>query len=427
MKILNVASFVMLILSVVFILINLFASEFAVKIIANGFEEETLNLAIKLTRITCFCILFIALSYVLNGFLQCKEKFFWTSFSGSYTSLIIIILTIFNVKKIELYALAWVLGAICQFITVYISSKKSGYSLKVSFDKSNNIYIKKILYLSLPLMISYSIQQINVIVDKSLASSLFVGAVSSLNYANIIIVAVTAIFITSIVTVRYSKMARINDDRKFIEYVNKTINIMSYIMIPITFVIMLFSKSIIHILFLGGEFDFISLDNTYKALICYSVGLIFISYRDILVRVCLVKNNSKLPMISNIIAVILNIILNAILSKYYSHLGLALATSISLFISMIILMFLVKKKYGNIFEKNNVKNIIKVFIAMIAIGMIVFFLNNYFDEIIISSKIINIVYCLIVGFSFVMLYLVIMKILKIDCIKELKQFLNDND
>lgn len=426
-KILTVASFVMSILSIIFILINLCAAEIVVKVVAQGFDEKTLGLAVSLTRITCFCILFISLSYVLNGFLQYKEKFFWTSFSGTYTSLIIIILALLGVKKIELYALAWVLGALLQFITVYYVSKKNGYKLKILFNKEDKIFIKDILYLSVPLMISYSIQQINVIVDKSIASSLFVGAVSSLNYANIIIVAITAIFITSIVTVRYSKMARIEENKDFIEFTKKTIDLMSYIMIPITFVIILFSKSIINILFVGGEFDLIALDNTYKALICYSLGLIFISYRDVLVRVCLVKDNSKIPMISNILAVILNVILNIILSKYFSHLGLALATSISLFISVVVLMTLVKRNYGNIFDRNNVNNAIKVILTSLLLSIFVILLNNYFNEIIMSSKFTNLIYCIIIASIFIILYLIIMKLLKTDCITEIKRCLKDRE
>lgn len=424
-NILNVAIILMASLSVVFIIIVLFFPNIIVKIVANGFDDNTLMLATDLTQITSFCILFISMSYVLNGFLQCNNKFFLTSFSGAYTSIIIILLVMFNISEIKYYAFAWVCGALFQFLTVYIVSKKLGYKFCLNYNKECNRCIKEILFLSIPLMISYSIQQLNIIVDKSIASSLFVGAVSSLNYANVIVLAVTAIFITSIVTVKYSKMAQIDKKRDLEIFVNKTIDMMSYLIIPISILMITLSKSVINILFVGGEFDLNALDNTYKAFSFYAIGIIFLAYRDILIRICLVKENSKLPMISNIIAVITNIVLNIILSKYMSHLGLALATSLSLLISMCILLIMIKRKYGCFFNKENFINLVKTLFINIILGFGIMLLNNTFGYIIFSSKVVNILYCIIVVVVFSALYLILMKILKINCIIEVKECLKD--
>lgn len=423
-KVLDTANLIMICMSMIFIIITLLGARFFVKIIANGFDNDTLNLAITLTKITSASILFISLNYVLNGYLQYKNKFFLTSFSGSYSSMIVILLALLKVENIYSYAWAWVIGALLQFITVYIVSKKNKYKFKLGF-KDVKKYIKPIIYLSVPLMISYSIQQINVIVDRSIASSLFVGAVSALNYANIIIVAVTAVIITPIVTVQYSKMAKLESDKDLRMDANNTIDIMSLVMIPVTFAIILFSKQIIYLLFFGGNFDFTSLDNTYKALTLYSIGIIFTAYRDTLIRVCLVKKDSKLPMISNILAVILNIILNIVLSKYLSHIGLALATSISLGISMCVLLFFVKTKYGKIFNKGNMLKALKVIVVNVFCSIIIVILNNKFANVIYVSKQANLLYSIVSGTIFVVLYIILLKLWKIDFIQEIKSILKN--
>ncbi len=55
----------------------------------------------------------------------------------------------------------------------------------------------------IPIVIGISINRINVVIDKSIASTLPIGSISWLNYANDIIQLVLGIFITAIVTVLF--------------------------------------------------------------------------------------------------------------------------------------------------------------------------------------------------------------------------------
>src|SRR5690606_27488598 len=62
---------------------------------------------------------------------------------------------------------------------------------------------KEMLIVMLPILLALSINRINIIVDKTIASTLSVGSISWLNYANDIIQLVLGIFVTAIVTVLF--------------------------------------------------------------------------------------------------------------------------------------------------------------------------------------------------------------------------------
>lgn len=424
-KVLNVANFIMITTSVIFVIINMLFANIIVKMIASGFDEETVILATKLTKITSISIIFISLNYVLNGFLQYKNKFFLTGFSGSFSSIIIIVLMFMGITNIYIYTFSLIIGALIQFILVVITSNANGYKFKISIKEGKN-YLISIVNLSLPLIIGYSIQQINVVVDKTIASSLFDGAVSSLNYANIVIVAIVAVLIDTISTIQYSKMSKIENDEELYKESNRTIDIMSLLIIPITILVILLSKPIIYVLFYGGKFDLEALNNTSIALSYYAIGIIFTAYRYIFIRISLIKNDSKKPMISNIIAVILNIVLNIILSKLLGYKGLAIATSLSSMISTIVFLSLIKIQFKGIFNRDNFNRILKILLIASICTLIVIIILNYIDFKLYQSKLSTFTYIIVVSIIFSIIYIIGLKILKIDIIKEFKKMFNNS-
>lgn len=63
-------------------------------------------------------------------------------------------------------------------------------------------------YLALPIIIGVSINQINVLVDRTIASKVAVGGISALNYASRLNEFVQGIFVLSIITVMYPMISK---------------------------------------------------------------------------------------------------------------------------------------------------------------------------------------------------------------------------
>ena len=95
------------------------------------------------------------------------------------------ILSILLSSKTNIFVLAIgsVIATASQLAFLVPFVHKKGYRYKFVFNTRDE-YIRKMVYMALPIMIGVSVNQINVLVDRTLASSIAVGGISALNYAN---------------------------------------------------------------------------------------------------------------------------------------------------------------------------------------------------------------------------------------------------
>lgn len=239
--------------------------------------------------------------------------------------------------------------------------------------------------IAIPVIIGVSVNQINVLVDRSLASGLAVGGISALTYANRLNGFVQGLFVMSISTVMYpmiSKMAAKNDIKGLETSIIEAINSISILVIPATIGAMVFNKPIVKLLFGRGAFDPTALSMTSNALFFYSIGMIGFGLREILARGFYSLKDSKTPMINGVIAVSTNIVLNIILSKFLGIGGLALATSISAILSSTLLTLALRKKLNGFSFRKILLSWIKILMASLTMGVVAYFSYNFIHDIV---------------------------------------------
>ena len=191
---------------------------------------------------------------------------------------------------------------------------KEGYRLKPHIDLKDS-HLKKMLVLTGPVLVGVAVNQVNIMVDKNLASLLPEGSISALNFADRLNNFILALFITSIVAVVYpmlSKLSHEDNKEKFSEYVVKSSNSIILLVIPISIGAIVLSKPIVKLLFERGAFDASATLMTASALSMYSIGLVAYGLRDIINKVFYSLQDTKTPMINGAIAMGLNIVLNLI-------------------------------------------------------------------------------------------------------------------
>jgi putative peptidoglycan lipid II flippase len=415
------------ILMVFFTIISLGSFVFAgylVKLFASGFDNNTLELAIKFTRISIISIYFNGLLHVFKGFLQIKGNYITPALIGIPMNLIIILSILVSYKTDVIFlAIGSIIAALSQFALVLYSSFKKGYKYNFIFNLADG-NIKKFLFLGLPVVLGISVNQINELVDRTLASQIITGGISALNYANTLIYFVQGIFVTSLVTVFYpaiSKMATLDNMDAFKKAVIKTTNCISLLVIPVSVVTMLFAEDIVSLIFERGEFDAFAVTLTSSALFFYSIGMFGIALREVISRAFYALHDTKTPMINASIAVILNILLNIILSKFLGIGGLALATSLSALFGSVLLVRSLRKRIGPFGIKNSVNLILKVTIASIIMGICAIALFN------ILMNHVNLFFSLIISLTCgVLVYVVLIYFLKIDEIIILIQMIKNH-
>lgn len=368
----NLVNILMLICTIIVILGFLF-TEPIVKLFALGFEGETLKVAIQFTKIGLVGIYFTTLTSIFTGFLQLKGNYFIPALVGLPLNLFIVLSIYFSTKSnIVLLAVGSVLAVISQLFLLLPFAYKKGYKYKFAFNIKDE-YMVSMAYLVLPVIIGVSVNQINVLVDKTIASSIAMGSISALNYANKINGFVQGIFVLSITTALYpmiSKMAAENNIDGLKKSVSEAINGINLLVIPATVGSMIFAKPVVMLLFGRGKFDTGALAMTSIALTFYSVGMLGFGLREVLSRAFYSLQDTKTPAINAAIAVVLNIILNIILSRFMGIGGLALATSISAIFGTLLLFISLRKKIGAFGMKDITISFIKILGASLVMGLI---------------------------------------------------------
>lgn len=375
-----------LIISTLFSLVVFLFPTTIVKLFASGFEGETLRIATNFTRVTILGTYFIGLTYIHSSYLRAHNKFIAPALVGIPFNLTIIIFIAVSssISNVYLLPMGLLLAMFFQQILLTPFVFKTGQRYKPLLQiKEDNF--KEFLYLSVPVIIGVSVNQINTLIDRTLASQLLPGAISALNYSNRLIFFVQGLFIMSITTVLFpviSKMAAEKNITGLKRSVSEAIGIVNLLIIPATIGILIFSKEIVQLVFGRGAFDAQDVYITSSALFFYSIGLIGMGYREIVSNAFYSLQDTKTPMVNSGISMVINIILNIILSRYLGIAGLALATSISTIICSILLFISFKRKIGMLHIKTLFISLGKVLTASIIMGIVVkliyaFLINNY--------------------------------------------------
>jgi putative peptidoglycan lipid II flippase len=353
-----------------------FFSPVIISLIAKGFYGEQYNLAIKLFRIGLPMVILSSTIGAITGFLQSEQRHISSAAIGFPFNFVYIFYLVFLSSKFGIKGLmvAGVFAVLCQLLIQIPETKKSNYTYKYIFNLKNK-YIRKVLHLSIPVLVGVAITDLNIIIDKTIASTLIPGSISALNYANKLISLVLGVFISAITTVIFPLLSKESSSdniagmKQIICYGNNTILLIT---IPATVGLIVLSTPIVQIAFQRGEFDSSATLMTSKALIFYSLGLISMSIRTLLLRVYYSLQDTKTPLINGALSVGLNIVLNLILVKFMAHAGLAFATSIAITIAVILMFNGLRKKIGVLGIKRNINCAIKSIAASLIMGIVAY-------------------------------------------------------
>lgn len=379
----NIFNIVLIIGILLSLIVYIFAEQ-VVKLFAVGFTGQTLMLAVNFTRVIIFGGIFMGLSSIMSSIIQIKGNFIIPGMIGIPYNIILIISIILAAKiNIILLPIGALIAISSQFLFQLPFAYKNGYRYKPLLDIKDD-YVKKAIYLVAPVIIGVAVNQINTMIDRTLASTLVEGSISALNYANRLNGFVMGMFITTIGVVIYPMLSKIsNNENKddFINIVSKSINSVVLLIMPITIGAIVLATPIVKLLFQRGAFDDRATSMTAIALIFYSGCILGFGLRQILEKVFYSLKDTKIPMINGVVAISINIALNLIFVRFMGYAGLAFATSISSIICAVLLFISLKKKIGYFGQDKVIKTTLKSLISAIIMGIVTHFMYNTLDSI----------------------------------------------
>lgn len=414
---------IVLLVTTVLVFLGLFFSKQLVTLFAYGFDEETKKTAILFTRIGLAGVYFTSLTQLFSSYLHVKGKYVITTMIGfPYNLLIILAIVISAYTNNLLLVIGSVIASFVQLLFLIPSLYKSRFRYKTIIRFADG-HIKKMAFFVLPITVGMSVDHINTIVDKTLASRIVEGGISALTYASRLNDFVHGIFVISFITVLFpflSKMAVQKSDEALKRSIREVLSSVILLVVPASVGLMVLAEQIIHLLFGRGQFDRQAVALTSQALFYYSIGMIGYGIREILLRTFYSLQDMKTPMVNASIAVLLNIVLNLILSVYMGIGGLALATSLSALFSTSLLFFGLQRKIGALGLKRVGITLLKVICASGGMGITIHLFNVFvWGEVTILLRVIG---CVMVG-SFV--YFILIILLKVEETKIIMHFLRE--
>lgn len=303
-----------------------------VRLFALGFDQETLGLAVGFTQITILGIVFLSMNAVMVPYLNVKHHFVIPSMVGIPASIGIVGGILLSEQiSIQMLAIGTLIGFFLQTVLLVPSLSAAGFTHRPILRWSDP-FVKSMIMLSIPMIVGTSANQVNFLVDRTIASTLEVGAISALNYASRLNGFAHGLFIFPVITLLYprlSKLALEKDVDQLNRALHKGMIVISILVVPVTIGGMMLSKEVVSILFMRGAFDERALLMTTAAVSFYLIGIIGLAYKEIFSRVYFSFGNTWLPVRNTLITVGVNIVLNIILSALMGLAGLALATSLS--------------------------------------------------------------------------------------------------
>ncbi|MDD4048619.1 MAG: lipid II flippase MurJ, partial [Clostridia bacterium] len=250
----NVINMVLL-FCILIVVIGFLNIDTILKIFAIGFDVKTMNLARSFTYVSILAVFFISLTNVFMAVLQLNYQFKQTAAIGIPFSIIIMI-SIVLASKVNIMYLPFgtLLAYFTQFVILLMSAYRVGFRYKPIL-RFNDKYLRALVKMGIPVIIGTSTTQINQIVDKTIASSVAIGAITTLSYAHRIDTLVQSVFITVMTTLLFPRITRLASENKMMEFKNKiteSIIGINIFVIPAVVGLIILSRPII-VLYLKGE------------------------------------------------------------------------------------------------------------------------------------------------------------------------------
>jgi len=381
----NVFSLLILSLFFLVLIIEIFMPLF-VFLIAPGFSgnEQKINLAINLTRITFPFLLFVSLSSFFSAILNSHNRFAIAAASPIILNIFLIsVLSYGNILGDKLvYYLSYgvTIAGIVQFLFLYKYVKKfytPKFSLKILIDEKVKKFFKKLL----PSIFSSGVTQINILIGTIIAS-FQAGAVSYLYYADRVYqinLAVAGIAIGTVILPQLSRHIQNNENEKINIIQNKSLELSLFLSIPAAIALIIASDEIISALFGYGSFDEIGIKNSAKALFYFSLGLPAFSLIKVFSSFFFARHNTKLPFYISLVSVLLNIVISVVFFKKIGFIIIPIATTISSWFNSILLFIFLKKQ--NLFKFNLIffSKFTKIIFSSVIMGFFFNYLINFFE------------------------------------------------
>ena len=286
---------------------------FLIHFVLPGFSAEAKDATVPLARLMLLSPILLGVSAVFSGMLQYFGRFLVYSLAPLLYNVGIIFGIVFFVPVMGLIGLAWgvVLGALLHLaIQVYPAFQK-GFSWKRSLQFFHPA-ILQIAKLMVPRIVGAAAFHVNLVVITALASTLAVGSIAILNFANNLHFFPIGIIGISLATAAFpvlSRAAAQKDNMVFKEALLGTFRSIFFFAIPVASIMFLLRSHTIRLVLGTGEFGWVETRLTAAVLGAFVLGVVAQALVPLFARAFFALQNTKTPTVIGMLSIAGNILL----------------------------------------------------------------------------------------------------------------------
>ena len=343
-SVINIAIIVLLGIGVVVFI----ASPYLLRLITPGFDQARLSLAINFTRIMLLSPIFLGVSSIIGGALNSFGRFFVFSIAPIFYNIGIIFGAIFLVPIMGPVGLAWgvVIGAALHLLVQLPVLIYLGYRWQPSFEFRHPDLIR-IFMLMTPVTFGLAISQLSLFVDTIIGSTLKIGSIAVINFANNLASLPIGLIGISFALSAFPIMARaasLADEEEFASSLNFSFRQIIYFIIPASVCLLVFRAQIVRLVLGAGLFSWRDTILTSRVLGYFAFGLFAQALIPLVVRAFYALKDSKTPVKISLFSLTINIIGSLTLPHFFGVVGLAMAMSLAVTINITLLLFSLSSK-----------------------------------------------------------------------------------
>ncbi|KAA0205591.1 murein biosynthesis integral membrane protein MurJ [Candidatus Uhrbacteria bacterium] len=347
-----------------------------VPLIAPGFSGESLDLAIRLTRVMAISPILLGLSAVVGGVMQSMRRFVGFALAPVFYNLGIIGGTVLLSPTLGVYgaALGVVAGAFLHLLVQLSAAHDVSFWPIVKPDFADP-GMRRILVLMGPRIAALGVSQVSFTALIAIATITETGAVAVFNLANNLQSFPLGLFGISFAIAAFpmlSRAAAAGDDEGYRVTLSAASRRILFFVLPATAVFFLLRAQIVRLVLGGGVFSWEDTIRVADMLGLMALSLVAQSLVPLLVRALYARQDTWTPFRISLASESVTIAAAWFLHGSLGLRGIGVAFSLGAFVQAVILLSVLRKRFGKLGKGQTLYSFYRTTIATVALCVVGF-------------------------------------------------------
>jgi putative peptidoglycan lipid II flippase len=385
-----ILTFAVTVMLVVVTLIEILAPQIA-SLLGAGLSPELQAVTVRSIRIVTIALLFFALSGVVTGTLYTLRRFTYPAFGATAFNAGIIVAAVALSGTLGIYSLAVgvVLGSLVQ-LTIQLPDLRH-LRLAPRFDFSHP-GVRRIVKLYLPVLAGLLVSQVQVGIDRNLASQTGEQSIAWMQNATTLIQfphGLVAVAISLAVLPSLSRFYALKDWGGYRQTLSLGLRMVVMLIVPAVVGLFILSRPIVQLIFEHGRFTPVDTVWTVLALRYYLLGLIFASIDWPLNYAFYARQDTLTPALVGVFSVLVYLGVALWLLPTMGMIGLVLADSMKQCSHAVTMLILTYLRLGGLENRRMILAVVKTVAMSAVMGLAILAVLRWLPAFLVFGKLLN--------------------------------------